>query len=92
MASFFTDNDDLRFYFDHGVDWSSLVEISEYGYRTKDGFKSAPEALQFYRQVAEMAALAIDLEDYMGWPVDIECAYSRGKLYLLQCRPITTLQ
>jgi phosphoenolpyruvate synthase/pyruvate phosphate dikinase len=44
------------------------------------------------RQVAEMAALAIDLEAEMGWPVDIECAFSRGKLYLLQCRPITTLR
>ena len=44
------------------------------------------------RQVVEMAALAIDLEEEMGWPVDIECAYSRGKLNLLQCRPITTLQ
>ena len=27
----------------------------------------------------------------MGWPVDLECAYRGGVLYLLQCRPITTL-
>ena len=27
----------------------------------------------------------------MGWPVDIECAYRGRELYLLQCRPITTL-
>lgn len=44
------------------------------------------------RQVAELAQLAIDLEAEMGWPVDIECAFSRGQLYLLQCRPITTLR
>jgi pyruvate,water dikinase len=41
--------------------------------------------------VAEMAALAESLEQHMGWPVDVECAYAGGKLYLLQCRPITTL-
>jgi pyruvate,water dikinase len=44
------------------------------------------------RQVAELAQLAIDLEAEMGWPVDIECAFAKGQLYLLQCRPITTLQ
>jgi phosphoenolpyruvate synthase/pyruvate phosphate dikinase len=43
-------------------------------------------------QVAELAALASSLEQRMGWPVDVECAYSGGTLYLLQCRPITTLQ
>jgi pyruvate, water dikinase len=43
------------------------------------------------RQVAQLAQLAIDLEAEMGWPVDIECAFSKGQLYLLQCRPITTL-
>ena len=53
MASFFTDNDDLRFYFDRGIDWAQLVEITEYGYRTEDGFKTADEAVEFYRQVAE---------------------------------------
>ena len=41
---------------------------------------------------AEMAQLALKLETEMGWPVDIECAYRAGDLYLLQCRPITTLQ
>lgn len=42
-------------------------------------------------QIAEVARLAVDLEARMGWPVDIECAYFEGSLYLLQCRPITTL-
>jgi phosphoenolpyruvate synthase/pyruvate phosphate dikinase len=42
-------------------------------------------------QAVEMARLAVRLEARMGWPVDIECAYSRDRLYLLQCRPITTL-
>jgi pyruvate,water dikinase len=42
-------------------------------------------------QAVEMAQLALGLEGTMGYPVDIECAYAGGKLYLLQCRPITTL-
>src|SRR5262245_38792240 len=42
-------------------------------------------------QVVELARLGIALESAMGWPVDIECAYRGRDLYLLQCRPITTL-
>jgi phosphoenolpyruvate synthase/pyruvate phosphate dikinase len=42
-------------------------------------------------QVIEMAKLALTLETTMEHPVDIECAYASGDLYLLQCRPITTL-
>ena len=43
-------------------------------------------------QVVEMAKLALTLETTMEKPVDVECAYSDGELYLLQCRPITTLK
>jgi len=42
-------------------------------------------------QVVEMAKLALKLEATMEHPVDVECAYAGGELYLLQCRPITTL-
>lgn len=42
-------------------------------------------------QVVEVARLALDLEQRMGWPVDIECAYENGTLHLLQCRPVTAL-
>lgn len=40
--------------------------------------------------VRELAALAVHLEELMGWPVDLECAYQAEQLYLLQCRPVTT--
>jgi len=43
-------------------------------------------------QVIEMAKLALTLETTMEYPVDVECAYAQGELYLLQCRPITTLR
>jgi pyruvate, water dikinase len=43
-------------------------------------------------QVIEMAKLALTLEATMEYAVDIECAYAGDELYLLQCRPITTLK
>jgi pyruvate,water dikinase len=42
-------------------------------------------------QLLQLAQLAIQLEKRQGWAVDLECAFSAGKLFLLQCRPITTL-
>lgn len=42
-------------------------------------------------QAVEMARLAMNMEREMGCPVDVECAYEDGRLYLLQCRPITAL-
>ena len=43
-------------------------------------------------EVREIATLAVSLEAEVGSPVDIECAIAGGVLYLLQCRPITTLR
>jgi pyruvate,water dikinase len=43
-------------------------------------------------QVVGIARLALTLETTMEHPVDVECAYADGELYLLQCRPITTLK
>ncbi|WP_394822517.1 acyl-CoA dehydrogenase family protein [Pendulispora albinea] len=54
MSNFFKDNDDLAFYYDKGIDWAPLVEVTEYGYRTEGGFKAEGEAMAFYREVAEM--------------------------------------
>ena len=42
-------------------------------------------------KAVEIARLALLLEVEMGWPVDLEYAYQGETLYLLQCRPITTL-
>ncbi|MHB1844683.1 MAG: acyl-CoA dehydrogenase family protein [Deltaproteobacteria bacterium] len=54
MASFFHDNDDLRFHFDHGIDWASLVEATEHGFRDPEGPKDAEEAVRSYREIAEL--------------------------------------
>lgn len=42
-------------------------------------------------QAREIALLTASLERTEGHPVDIEWAIFRDTLYLLQCRPITTL-
>jgi 3-(methylthio)propanoyl-CoA dehydrogenase len=63
MANFFTDNQDLRFHFEEAVEWAPLVEITELGFRNEDGFKTADEAVAFYREaiesVGELAATQI---------------------------------
>ncbi|MCK6544800.1 AAA family ATPase [Myxococcota bacterium] len=60
MASFFHDNEDLRFYAERGIDWASLVEVTEYLYRAPGGPKDAAEAKSFYLDilglVGELAA------------------------------------
>jgi pyruvate,water dikinase len=43
-------------------------------------------------QATEIARLALVLEEQAGRPVDVECCYRQGQLYLLQSRPITTIQ
>jgi phosphoenolpyruvate synthase/pyruvate phosphate dikinase len=42
-------------------------------------------------QARAAAALALSLEDDLGFPVDLELAWTGDDLHLLQCRPITTL-
>lgn len=51
MASFYDDNDDLRWYVDRGIDWEPLVRWTEYDWKAEDGFKSRDEALEFYRDI-----------------------------------------
>jgi len=66
--------------------------------RTENGTeeKAVPRIMQGMpvlteEQATEIAELVINLEKHNGWPVDVECAIHDSSLYLLQCRPITTL-
>jgi alkylation response protein AidB-like acyl-CoA dehydrogenase len=54
MASFLTDNEDLLYYLNQGIDWTALADVTEYGWRTPDGFKNGTDAKQFYGEVAHM--------------------------------------
>ncbi|HOU11622.1 MAG TPA: PEP/pyruvate-binding domain-containing protein [Anaerolineae bacterium] len=65
---------------------------------TADGVREVPvpgcmqrEPALDNAQIRALADLARTLENSQGWPVDLECAYQKGRLYLLQCRPITTV-
>jgi len=42
-------------------------------------------------QARQIARLAATLEAQLGAPVDVECALAAGQLFLLQCRPVTSL-
>jgi 3-(methylthio)propanoyl-CoA dehydrogenase len=53
MANFFTDNEDLAYYLDRGIDWAPLVAFTELGFKRADGHKDTAEALSFYKDIAE---------------------------------------
>jgi len=42
-------------------------------------------------QILELASLVIQIEKHFGFPCDIEWAFEKDKFYILQSRPITTL-
>lgn len=42
-------------------------------------------------QVREIGEMTLKLEHATNHPVDVECTFAQRTLYLLQCRPITTL-
>jgi 3-(methylthio)propanoyl-CoA dehydrogenase len=53
-SNFFSDNDDLQYYFDRGIDWDQLVGLNEQNFQAEDGFENTKEALEFYRDIANM--------------------------------------
>ncbi|MFQ5349377.1 MAG: acyl-CoA dehydrogenase family protein [Thermoanaerobaculia bacterium] len=54
MANFYTDNEDLRWYLEEGIDWGPIVDACELGCRLPDGFANAEEAREFYTDIATM--------------------------------------
>ncbi len=54
MANFFTDNEDLQYYVERGLDWEPLVKLTEHDFRLPDGPKSTAEALELYKDIASM--------------------------------------
>jgi alkylation response protein AidB-like acyl-CoA dehydrogenase len=53
MANYFTDNEDLQYYFDKGIDWDSIVQLTEYA-KTDDAIATTQEAVELYRDMLEM--------------------------------------
>jgi pyruvate,water dikinase len=69
----------LRLRPDGGSEWFDLAPAEQ----------STPALTD--EQAREIASAARRLADHFGAPQDVEWAFSRGKLWILQTRPITTL-
>ena len=54
MPNFFTDNADLQFYFDEGLEWARLVEVTERNPSDESAPASTEEAVSIYRDIATM--------------------------------------
>jgi hypothetical protein len=54
MANFFTDNEDLQWYLEKGIDWQPIVDSTEFGFELPDGFRDLEEARGFYRDIVTM--------------------------------------
>ncbi|MCL2331306.1 MAG: PEP-utilizing enzyme [Proteobacteria bacterium] len=59
---------------------------------TRDGWIKTSYSAQKLsdEQILELARQVLLLEEFFGFPVDIEWAFANGKLYILQSRPITS--
>jgi alkylation response protein AidB-like acyl-CoA dehydrogenase len=68
MPSFLSDNADLQFYLDGGIDWELVASLTERGYRDPQGFKDAADARAFYGDVAAMVGefAATDVAPFVG--------------------------
>jgi pyruvate,water dikinase len=83
---------------DLAIQWRQIAPKRSMTQMTEGGTEEVPvpEDLQLAASledgdVVRIAQLALALEASLGLPVDVECAIAGGELYLLQCRPITTL-
>ncbi len=45
----------------------------------------------FGKRIIELAKICADIEKHYRKPRDIEWAFAKGKFYIVQSRPITTL-
>lgn len=43
------------------------------------------------KQILQLSELILKIENHYGFPVDVEWAFEKGKFYIVQSRPITTL-
>ncbi len=54
MASFYLDNEDLRYYVEQWLDWGTVLEHAEMGFRLPGGHASVEEGRQFIEDVLEL--------------------------------------
>ena len=78
MASFYEDNDDLRFYLERAVDWGPLVRLTEHDRRAEGSPASVEEAVGTYKELLELVgtfrhplAVAASLERRDGLALEV---------------------
>ncbi|MCB9594459.1 MAG: acyl-CoA dehydrogenase family protein [Sandaracinaceae bacterium] len=54
MGNYFKDNEDLQFYFERGIDWAPLVELTEHHFKSSEGPANVAEAVELYRDIADL--------------------------------------
>lgn len=54
MGNFYTDNSDLQFHIEKGIDWKPLVTLMEDHFTMPDGHASLSEAKEFYGEVLHL--------------------------------------
>ena len=54
MANFYTDNEDIQYYFNKGIDWKSLIRVTEFERPGSDAPEQVSEAVDTYRDMLEM--------------------------------------
>ncbi len=88
MGNFYEDNADLRFYVERYIDWAPLVELTEYEWRSEDGFKTVDEATEFYADLLnlvgtftaeEIAPVAAEIDQKKPRLVDGEVVYPEAQ-------------
>ncbi len=67
------------------------VRLNKRTKRVVEQYLSQDQPLLDPKQLEELAHLATSIESLYDQPMDIEWAYAADKLYVLQARPITTL-
>lgn len=53
-ANFFNDNDDLKFHYEHSLNWEELVSTTELNLTLEGGPRSVKEAREFYDEVVRL--------------------------------------
>jgi len=70
------------------------TQIKRVGEKTKEIRVPKPRAGKQClpnKKILELAKICQKIEEHYGFPCDIEWAIEKGKIYIVQSRPITTL-
>lgn len=84
MGNFYTDNEDLRYYVERGIDWEPLVQLREGDFSREGGFSSVEEATAFYREILDLVGsfVADELDPYVKQIDEEGAVHNQGEVTL----------